>query len=181
MRRVIGVVCGLVALACSENSPSSPERFVSLASILQPSANNSDLAPPTVFNTTMLSSLESPACTSDSKGNAHVSVDGGGTVHSNVHINNQGDEVIRFGHIHHLNVGAATGPIIWWVSAPTGTNLQLTDRNLRFTQVGDFNATNGHFATHADAVAELLENPGDFYVNFHSNSCPGGFARGFLN
>lgn len=27
---------------------------------------------------------------------------------------------------------------------------------------------------------ELLANPGDFYVNFHSDVCPSGFGRGFL-
>jgi hypothetical protein len=183
MRRVLGVACGLVALACADSSPSSPEQFISLASVLGDgvSANNSSLAPPIVFNTTMLSELESPACASESKGNAHISVAGDGTIHSNVHINNKGDEIVRFGHIHHLNTGATTGPIVWWVSAPTGTNLQLTDRQLRFTEVGDFSATNGHFATHAEALAELLADPGSFYVNFHSNVCPGGFARGFLN
>ena len=153
---------------------------MSLASILGPAANNSDLAPPILFNTQMRAELESPACVSDSKGHAHLAVLEDGTIESNVSINNQGGETVRFGHIHHLNVGAATGPIIWWLSSPTGTNLGLTDRTLKFVQQAVFSATNGHFATHAEALAELLQNPEDFYVNFHSNACPGGFARGFL-
>jgi len=30
------------------------------------------------------------------------------------------------------------------------------------------------------ALAALLANPQDVYVNFHSDLCRGGFARGFL-
>jgi len=32
----------------------------------------------------------------------------------------------------------------------------------------------------ASSLATLLANPGNFYVNFHSDHCPGGIARGFL-
>ena len=38
-----------------------------------------------------------------------------------------------------------------------------------------------HFATAELALAELLSDPSSFYVNFHSDVCPGGFARGFLS
>jgi len=179
MRRVLGVVCGLAALACSDSSPSGPEEFRSLASVLGASANNSDLAPPTVFNTQMRSELESPACASESKGHAHVMVNEDGTIDSDVTVNNKGAESVRFGHIHRLNTGATTGPIIWWLSSPIGTDLNLTDKHLQFRQQGAF-VTNTHFATHAEALAELLASPQDFYVNFHSDLCPGGFARGFL-
>jgi hypothetical protein len=181
MRRVLGVVCGLAVMACADTSPSSPEPFISLASILGggASANNSSLAPPTVFNTQMRSELESPACASESKGHAHISVNGDGTIDSRVTINNKGGESVRFGHIHHLNTGAATGPIIWWLSSPIGTDLNLTDKHLQFVQQGAF-VSNTHFTDHAEALAELLANPQDFYVNFHSDLCPGGFARGFL-
>lgn len=181
MRRVLGVVCGLVAFACADGSPSSPEQFIPLATILAEgvSANSSSLAPPIVFNTQMRSELESPACASESKGHAHLMVNGDGTIDSRVTINNKGAESVRFGHIHHLNAGSPTGPIIWWLSSPIGTDLNLTDTHLQFAQQAAF-VTNTHFADHATALAELLANPQDFYVNFHSDLCTGGFARGFL-
>jgi hypothetical protein len=181
MRRVLGVVCGLVTMACTDPSPSSPEPFVSLAAILGDGAslNNSTLAPPIIFNTQMRSELESPACNSESKGHAHLMVNGDGSIDSRVTLNNKGGESVRFGHIHHLNTGAATGPIIWWLSSPIGTDLNLTDQHLQFAQQAAF-VSNTHFADHATALAELLANPQDFYVNFHSDACTGGFARGFL-
>ena len=178
MRRVLGVICGLAAIACSDGSPNAPEPFQSLASILgDATANNS--AAPLEFNTQMRSELESPACTSESKGHAHIAVQSDGTIESHVMINNKGAESVRFGHIHHLNTGAATGPIIWWLSSPIGTDLNLTDKHLEFAQQGAF-VTNAHFADHAAALAVLVAHPEEFYVNFHSDLCPGGFARGFL-
>src|SRR6266498_2142856 len=51
---------------------------------------------------------------------------------------------------------------------------------IKILQVGIFAAANGHFASAEAGLAELLAHPGDFYVNFHSDNCPGGFARGFL-
>jgi hypothetical protein len=169
----------MAAFACSDSSPGGPAPFTTLASILGPSANNSSLAPPIVFNTQLRSELESPACATESKGHAHLMVQQDGTIDSDVTLNNKGAESVRFGHIHHLNTGATTGPIIWWLSSPIGTDLNLTDKHLQFQQEAAF-VTNTHFASHADALAELLANPGDFYVNFHSDLCPGGFARGFL-
>ena len=181
MRRVLGVMCGLVAIACSESSPSATEPFVPLGSILgQPLANHGTAhGPVTVFNTQMRSELESPACNSASLGHAEVMVNPDGSIDSRVTINNKGAESVRFGHIHHLTAGQPTGPIIWWLSSPIGTDLNLTDRHLQFVQQGAFVA-NTHFADHDEALAALLANPDEFYLNFHSDNCPGGFARGFL-
>jgi hypothetical protein len=184
MRFVFSAIVVLVLAGCAEKSPSSPEPFTTLESVFGPGVNRGVVAPLVVFNATMVNALEVPACPSESKGNAHIAVHADGSIHSDVHINNKGGETVRFGHIHHLNPGGQTGPIIWWVSAPVGQNLLLTDRQLRFREVGAFNppsASQTHFQTHDEALAELLANPQDFYVNFHSEICPGGFARGFLN
>jgi len=103
-----------------------------------------------------------------------------GTIESVVILNNKGDESVRFGHIHHMNPPpATTGPVIWWLTSPVGTDLNLTDRHIDVRQAGIFVA-NPHFTTHEAGLAELLAHPGDFYVNFHSDHCPGGIARGFL-
>jgi hypothetical protein len=179
MRRFLGVLCGVAALACSENAPSRPKPFISLASLLGAEASANNSAAPLVYATQMRSELESPACNSESKGHAEIKVSQDGTIHSHVTINNKGAESVRFGHIHHLNAGAATGPIIWWLSSPIGTDLNLTDKHLSFAQEGAF-VTNTHFTTHELALAALIAHPEEFYVNFHSDACTGGFARGFL-
>ena len=94
-------------------------------------------------------------------------------------INNKGGESVRFGHIHHLDPGQPTGPVIWWLSSPVGIDLDLTQRHIDIRQQGIFVA-NAHFATHDEALTELLADPSSFYVNFHSDAFPAGFARGFL-
>jgi len=183
MRRVLGVVCGVVALACSDKAPSSPESFVSLASILGASAaanHGSAHGPVTVFATQLRAENEVPTCVSASTGEANIKVRPDGTIESHVNLNNKGAENVFFGHIHHKDVSSQTGPIVWWLTSPFGARLNLTDRHLSFIQDGVFSATNGHFATHAAALAAFLANPSEFYVNFHSTRCPPGFNRGNL-
>lgn len=139
----------------------------------------SELEPAVVFNTQLRNEIEVPACPSASKGYAQVSVLQDGTIDALVILNNKGAESVRFGHIHHLNPGQMTGPIIWWLTSPVGTDLNLTQRHIDVRQQGLF-VTNPHFATAGPALAALLGDPSSFYVNFHSDRCPGGFARGFL-
>lgn len=168
----------LAALACAGCADPAPTSTFGEGS---PSLGHaeSDLVPPTVFNTQLRSELEVPACASASKGTAQVKVLQDGTIEAKVIINNAGDESVRFGHIHHLNPGEPTGPIIWWLTTPVGVDLDLTQRHIDVRQEGMFVA-NTHFATAELALAALLSDPGSFYVNFHSDLCPGGFARGFL-
>ena len=171
MKRWIGLVAGIaVVAACADQAPTSTERDGPSLSAQRPVA---------VFNTQLRSALEVPTSTSESKGNAQIKVLADGTIESKVIINNKGNESVRFGHIHHVNPGVTTGPVIWWLSSPVGTDLNLTDRHLDIRQQGIFVA-NAHFTSHDEALAELLANPSDFYVNFHSDAFPGGFARGFL-
>jgi hypothetical protein len=171
-RWLIIVACVVAAAACADQVLPSAEGGA-------PSLSASGAVPATVFNTQLRSELEVPTSTSESKGHAQIKVYRDGTIESMVIINNKGDESIRFGHIHHVNPGSTTGPVIWWLSSPVGTDLNLTERHIDIRQQGIF-VSNAHFATHDDAVAELLANPSDFYVNFHSDAFPGGFARGFL-
>jgi hypothetical protein len=159
--------------ACADQTSTAPERFAPSLSV------GSEGAPPIVFNTQMRSELEVPLSTSESKGHAQIMVLADGTIESQVIINNISEESVRFGHIHHLNPGQPTGPVIWWLSSPVGVDLNLTDRHLVFRQQGIFSA-NTHFTSHEAALAELLRDPASFYVNFHSDAFPGGFARGFL-
>ena len=177
--RTLGLVVAALAVAgCSSSAVPSPDRITAANTPLFASAASLE-APPIVFNTQLRSDIEVPACASESQGLAQIKILQDGTIESQVVINNKNDESIRFWHIHHLAAGAATGPIIWWLTSPVGTDLNLTDRHIDLRQAGIFVA-NPHFASGDAALAELLANPGDFYVNFHSDHCPGGVARGFL-
>lgn len=175
MRHWYGLAVVVAVAACADQTPTGLVQARTAPSL----SVGSDGAPPIVFNTQMRSELEVPTSTSESKGHAHIKVLADGTIESVVIINNKGDESVRFGHIHHLNPGQATGPVIWWLSSPVGLDLNLLDRHLEFRQQGMF-VTNPHFTTHDAALAELLRDPASFYVNFHSDAFPGGFARGFL-
>ena len=178
MRHWGRVVAVLAVAGCSGSVPNADHITGQNVRILASSVA-SDEVPPIVFNTQMRSDIEVPACASESQGLAQIKIQQDGTIESMVILNNKGDESVRFGHIHHLPAGAATGPIIWWLSSPVGVDLNLTDRHIDIRQTGIF-VTNPHFTTHEAALAELLAHPGDFYVNFHSDNCPGGVARGFL-
>jgi hypothetical protein len=172
------VVAALAVAGCSGSAPTA-DRMTSQNVPMSASSVASDAAPPLVFNTQMRSDIEVPSCASESQGLAQIKILQDGTIESMVILNNKSDESVRFGHIHHLAPGAATGPIIWWLSSPVGTNLHLTERHIDIRQNGIFVA-NPHFASAEAALAELLANPSSFYVNFHSDKCPGGVARGFL-
>lgn len=179
MRHWGKVVAALAVAGCSGSAPSA-DRITGQhqdAPILASIA--SEAAPPVVFNTQLRSEIEVPACATESQGLAQIKVLQDGTIESIVILNNKGNESVRFGHIHHLNAGAQTGPVIWWLSSPVGTDLNLLDRHIDIRQAGIF-VSNTHFTTADAALAALLANPAEFYVNFHSDVCPGGFARGFL-
>jgi CHRD domain-containing protein len=175
MRHLGALMAALVGAGCGDPTPTSA--IGDSAPLL--SNVQSELVPPVLFNTQMRSELEVPACASASKGHAQVKILQDGTIEAMAIINNTGGESVRFGHIHHLNPGEATGPIIWWLTTPIGVDLNLTEQHIDVRQEGVFVA-NPHFATAELALAELLSEPSSFYVNFHSDVCPGGFARGFL-
>jgi hypothetical protein len=178
MRQWGKVVAAFAVVSCSGSAPNA-ERMTGQNEAMLASSVASDEAPPIVFNTQMRSDIEVPACETESQGHAQIKIYQDGRIESEVILNNKGDESVRFGHIHHLNAGAGTGPIIWWLSSPVGVDLNLTDRHIDIRQDGIF-VTNPHFTTAEAALAQLLSNPGEFYVNFHSDHCPGGIARGFL-
>ena len=175
MRTWIAFFTTIVLAACSDPTPAG--NIVGSASLVADA--QSELVPPVVFNTQLRSELESPACASESQGLAQIKILQDGTIEALAVLNNKGDETVRFGHIHHRLTGQASGPVIWWLTRPVGTDLHLTDRHIEVRNTGFFVVTS-HFATAQQALAELLSHPEDFYVNFHSNLCPAGFARGFL-
>jgi len=177
MRHWGRVVAALAVAGCSGAAPNTGPITGANAALLASVA--SEEAPPIVFNAQLRSDIEVPACASESQGLAQIKILQDGTIESMVILNNKSDESIRFWHIHHLAAGASTGPVIWWLTSPVGVDLNLTDRHIDVRQAGVF-VPNAHFASAEAALAELLASPSSFYVNFHSDHCPGGVARGFL-
>lgn len=175
MRHWGRVVAALAIAGCAD--PATPTTTIGTNTQLVAVAHSEDV-PPIVYNTQLRSELEVPACESAAKGLAQIKILQDGTIESMVIINNKGETVL-FGHIHHVIDGAPTGPVIWWLSSPIGTALNLTQRHIDIRQNGAFVAST-HFDDEESALAALLDDPGSFYVNFHSSACPGGFARGFL-
>jgi hypothetical protein len=171
------VVAALAVAGCSSSVP--PAAPITADQVLSLPGAASEQALPIVFNTQMRSDIEVPACATESQGLAQIKILQDGTIESLVILNNKGDESVRFGHIHHLAAGASTGPIIWWLTSPVGVDLNLTDRHIEVRQTGIF-VPNPHFTSAQTALAQLRSDPGSFYVNFHSDHCPGGIARGFL-
>lgn len=172
MRHWTTALAAVVFAACADQTPTAPPD-------LQPDLHRSKGHGATRLHTRMLPELEVPISTSQSKGIARIKVHRDGTLESHVFINNKSRESVRFGHIHRVNPGSTTGPVIWWLTQPVGVDLNLTNRVLFFHENGIF-VTNPHFATHEAALAELVRDPQSFYVNFHSDAFPPGFARGFL-
>src|SRR2546428_7570603 len=129
------VVAVLAVAGCSGSVPNADHITGQNVPILASSVA-SDEAPPIVFNTQMRSDIEVPACASESQGHAQIKILQDGTIESIVILNNKGDESVRFGHIHHLIAGAATRPVIWWLSTPVRGDLDLTDRHIDIRQTG---------------------------------------------
>ena len=112
------------------------------------------------------SSQEVPPCTASGFGNATVTFTD--STHTNINVtitvSNLGSPISIF-HIHQGNVGVA-GPVV----------INLVGLG------GVFNngTMTGTFPVTSDIATQMLQNPGNFYVNVHTSQCPGGAARGQL-
>ena len=187
MRRLIALV-GILSAACADTSPTTAvsSRSADASALADRGEGHGRDHARATFNTKMLAENEIPTSTSLSDGDAKIRVPETGAIRSRIEIDNKGNEVIRFCHIHWIDPASATpgtGPVIWFLT-PTGVNLQLVSSFFVIGQDADY-VNNAHFgadnaANEATARAELLAEPSHFYVNCHSNTFPAGFVRGTL-
>ena len=189
---------GILLVGCTDSSPTTAVNSRDLSASLSRGSSDKDhedgdrddddRGARARFNTKMRAEFEIPTSTSISTGFARIRVPNTGPIRSRIDVDNKGNEVIRFCHIHWIdpaNTGAAagTGPVVWFLT-PTGINLQLMSTFFIVGQDADY-VTNTAFgpddpANEATARAALLADPSKFYVNCHSNAFPAGFMRGRL-
>jgi hypothetical protein len=166
MHRLIAVV-GLAAIGCADPTPTSTGEAGRNLSPLQ--SIGSDGA---VFNTELRADQEpNGASSSESKGHAQVKILADGTVEFTLIINNKGNETFNRAHIHKAAAGA-NGPIHWDFLEAGIPVASISGHPSTLRGVGR--------ARSAAALADLLANPDQYYVNVHSVVFPGGAIRGQL-
>jgi trimeric autotransporter adhesin len=110
------------------------------------------------------SAQETPPCTASGFGNATVTFDSTRqNINVTITVSNLGSPITA-SHIHRGAVGVAGPIVIGFTPAASFSNGTLT----------------GTFAITSDLATEILQNPGNFYVNVHTSACGGGAARGQL-
>ena len=120
-----------------------------------------------VLHAKLTAKSETTGSTSVAKGHVTIKVRRDGTIEFKTKILNRAHETFVAGHIHQAPVGVA-GPIVVPLFASPGT----TARHIRQSGVATPNAgTTG---------AALCENPGAYYVNYHTTVFPNGAIRGQL-
>ena len=113
---------------------------------------------------------ETTGSTSTAKGHTQIKVRKDGTIRFKTQILNRNHETFVAGHIHQAPAGVA-GPIVvplFVAPAPATSARHIKQRGTVTPNAG----TTG---------ADLCENPGAYYVNYHTTAFPGGAIRGQLH
>ncbi len=120
-----------------------------------------------VLTTQLNAKNETPGTASTATGHVQVKVWNDGTLSFKTQIFNPGHETFVAGHVHQAPVGVP-GPIV----VPLFGGPATTASHIKQSGVATPNAgTTG---------AALCQNPGAYYVNYHTTVFPGGAIRGQL-
>jgi hypothetical protein len=123
-----------------------------------------------VLHAKLTAKNETTGSTSTAKGHTQIKVRDDGTIEFKTHILNQNQETFTAGHIHEAPVGVAGSIVVPLFIAPAPPT---SARHIKQSGVATPNAgTTG---------ADLCENPGAYYVNYHTTAFPGGAIRGQLS
>ena len=114
----------------------------------------------------LTSSQEVPPCAASGFGNATVTFDSTRqNINVTITVSNLGSPISIF-HIHEGPAGVAGNVVVNLVG--------LGGMFMNGTMTGTFPIA-------SDVAQRMLQNPSNFYVNVHTNQCPGGAARGQLS
>ena len=123
-----------------------------------------------VLHSKLAAENETPPTTSAAKGHTQIKVRNDGTIKFKTQINNPNNENFVLGHIHQAPVGVA-GPIVVELFVPPSP--PTSQRHIKQSGVVTPNAgTTG---------ADLCQDPGAYYVNYHTTVFPLGAIRGQLH
>jgi hypothetical protein len=150
---VLGLVvaCAVVALTASVASANSGQGVMC------------------VLHAKLTAKDETPPTTSAATGHTQVKVRNDGTIEFKTQINNRNNENFVAGHIHQAPVGVA-GPIVVPLFVPPAPPTSL--RQIKQSGVATPNA--------GTTAADLCQDPGAYYVNYHTTVFPLGAIRGQL-
>ena len=122
-----------------------------------------------VLHAKLAAADETPPTTSTAKGHTLIKVRNDGTIEFKTQINNKNHETFVAGHIHQAPVGVPGSIVVPLFVSPAA---QTNARHIKQSGVATPNAgTTG---------AALCENPGAYYVNYHTTVFPNGAIRGQL-
>jgi hypothetical protein len=123
-----------------------------------------------VLHARLAATNETTGSTSTAKGHTLIKVRQDGTIEFKTQINNKNHETFIAGHIHQAPIGVA-GPIVvplFVAPAPPTSARHIKQSGMATPNAG----TTG---------AALCQNPGAYYVNYHTIAFPGGAIRGQLH
>lgn len=123
-----------------------------------------------VLHAKLTAESETPPTTSAAKGQTQIKVRNDGTIEFKTQINNRNNENFVLGHIHQAPVGVA-GPIVVELFVPPSP--PTSQRHIK--QGGVVTPNAGTTGT------DLCQDPGAYYVNYHTTVFPAGAIRGQLH
>ncbi len=157
MRRIALLVVALVAFAGEARAQGSDQ---GTACVL-----NTRLSPENEVRT--LDNASDPTVESTATGHAQVKVRNDGTLEIKVFILNQDAETFTAGHIHEGPPGANGRIVVPLFSGSTSDEHFVQHETVTVPETFD--------------VFELCEEPGEYYVNYHTTQDPVGATRGQLD
>ena len=120
-----------------------------------------------VLNTQLSAAHETTGSTSTATGHAQIKVWNDGMITYKAQIFNPNHETFVAGHVHQAPIGVAGPIVVPLFGGPATTNSHIKLGGVATPSAG----TTG---------ANLCQNAGAYYVNFHTTAFPGGAIRGQL-
>lgn len=164
MRRIVASIALLAVAGCGE-SPLPTSSDLAPAALSRAAQAGGEVKLAAVYNTQLRPENEVPASSSEARGHAQIKIYDNGLIEWKIKIHNPANEVFTAGHIHEAPAGAAGKVVLGLFSG------SRSDKNI------DIRGS----ATNAELAAEILADPADYYVNFHTLTNRPGAIRGQLD